>query len=370
MKIVSVKPCILSSPLPLASAELQPTDADRCYLFRLETEEGQCALGEAYLLSEQHLADAVELFAPVLEGANPLDRGVLWERLVGVLTEAKLPLEQYMGALSAVDVALWDLAGQACGLPVFQLLGGAHFFQLDTYFLPPPRLATDAELLQWAQALPHASVGGIGLEVNYAGGQNLSLVRQMRRKLGGQRRIMVRLAESCPDMATAQQVAQALEKAEVFWVENLLPAGHWSEYAGLRQSLDVPLAAGNDLWGVQQFHELTQSGAVDLAMVDLRICGGITAAVKIAELARLGGMRVAFHGGQCPLTTLAAAHVSAAVPIALPVALPAGFIPGGEYFTFAGQLEDGFLKLSDEPGLGGSLAGELSIFSRTGLQPV
>ena len=306
--------------------------------------------------SAEHLAEAVELFTPVLQGANPLDRGVLWERLRGVLVEAKLPLEEFAGAVGAADVALWDLAGQGCGLPVFQLLGGAHFSHLDTYLLPPPELSTGAKLLAWAETLPHG--GGIGLTVSRADPQDLNLVRQMRRKLGAQRRIMVRLAESCPDVPRAQQTAEALAKAEAFWVEELLPPGHWREYAQLREAVDVPLAAGGSLWGLRQFHELTQSAGVDLVVVDLRTCGGITAAARIADLARLGRMRVAFRGGQCPLTALAAAHVSAAIGIYLPVALPTSLLVGDQPFTFAGQLENGFLKLPHEPGLGCRLARE------------
>ncbi len=356
MRIVSVEPFVLQfSPTPTA-ADLGSAAGGPCYLLGLQTDEGQRSLGEAYLPSERHLADAVELFAPVLAGADPRDRGVLWERLVAVLSETKVPLDEYMGALSAADLALWDLAGQACGLPVFRLLGGAQFSPLDTYLLPPENLATPADLLQWATELPAQSAGGIGIEVSSAASENLDLVRKIRQQIGSQRRLIVRFTEGCPDMDSARRAAETLAKAEVFWAENLLPSGRWAEYAQLRQTLDLPLAAGADLWGIKQFHELTQSEAVDIVVVDLRICGGITAAVKIADLARLGGMRVVFQGGRCPLTILAAAHLSAAVAISLPVALPVSFTTApSDFFAFAGQLENGFLRLPDQPGFGGQL---------------
>lgn len=359
MRITSVETGILQVPAVPTGREPETTEAGQYYLLGLQTEQGIGSWGEAGVPSAEHLAEAAELFAPVLEGADPRDRGVLWERLVTVLSKAEVRLDEYMGALSGADLALWDLAGQACGLAVYRLLGGAHFPLLDTYLVPSEDLSTTGELLQWAEMLPDQDAGGIGLELGSPTPENLQLVRDIRQEIGSQRRIIVRLAEGCPDIDSAQQIAKALEKAEVFWVENLLADGQWKEYAQLRESRDLPLAAGSTLWGIRQFYQLTESGAVDIVAVDLRRCGGITAAVKIADLARLAGMRVAFRGGQCPLTTLAAAHLSAAVPISLPVALPASFTAASDDFlAFSGQLENGFLRLSDQPGWGGQLARE------------
>ncbi len=354
MNIVSTNLFTLQFP-QLPSSPPAKNGGDPCYLIGLQTDEAKASFGEASVPSEQHLADALELLAPVLEEADPLDRSVLGERMITALVEAKVPREEYIGVVSAVDLALWDLAGQACGLPVFRLLGGAHFSPIDTYLLPPEHL-TAGELLRWVQQLPDHAAGGIGLAINPTDNKQLELVHQLRQQIGSQRRLVIRATESCADLETAQQAGQSLEKAEVFWAEDLLPTGHWEEYAQLRQRLDLPLAAGGSLRDISQFYQLSQSEAVDIVVVDLRLCGGITAAVKIADLARLGGMRVTFREGRCPLTTLAAAHLSAAVPLSLPVALPASFTAApSDFFTFAGQFEDGFLQLSDQPGWGGEL---------------
>ncbi len=359
MRISSIKTGIFQAPAP-TGAESQMSEAGHCYLLGLQTDEGISSWGEAHIRSIEHLAEAAELFGTALEGADPLDRGVLWERLVAALGEAKVPLGEYMGALSAADLALWDLAGQACGLPVFRLLGGAHFPRLDTYLMSPEQLLTAPDLLQWAQTLPDRGIGGIGLEIGAPTPENLQLVRDIHQQIGSQRRLIVRLTEPCPDIDSAQQVAKSLEKAEVFWAENLLADGRWPEYAQLHQTRDLPLAAGGSLWGIRQFHHLAESGAVDVIVADLTWCGGLTAAMKIADLARLGGMRIAFRAGRCPLTTLATAHLSAAVPISLPIGLPASFATAsGDFFTFAGQLENGFLKLAEQPGWGARLSTEL-----------
>ena len=166
---------------------------------------------------------------------------------------------------------------------------------------------------------------------------------------------MLRVAESCPDVESAQRAAEELEKLELFWCENLLPSAQAKAYAELRASTDLPLAAGRDLWGIKQFYQLVRAQAVDVMMVDLRYCG-ITVARRIADLARLEGMRVAFGGGILPLTTLVAAHLSAVCPAAMPLGLPADFVAGrGDLFVTSAQFTDGFVTLGEEPGLGGGL---------------
>ena len=325
------------------------------HLLRVESAAGPVALAEAVVPSPGHLADAVELFSPVLTGQSVRDRGELWERLTGALHRAGWPLCEYVGALSAVDVALWELAAEAYEVPLYQLLGGAHFAAVDTYAVAPVPVGKPQQVLDWLTSCGEHATGGVGVTVGQVNPDSLRTIERIREEIGPSRRLMLRVVESCPDLESALQAAQQLEKLELFWCENLLPGAPAKEYAKLRSSTDLPLATGRDLWGIKQFYQLVRAQAVDVVVVDLRYCG-ITVARRIADLARLEGMRVAFSGGILPLTTLAAAHLSASCPVAMPLGLPVDFVAGqGELFVTSAQFAGGFVTLGDEPGLGGEL---------------
>ncbi len=212
------------------------------------------------------------------------------------------------------------------------------------------------QLLRWLEKHEEQAAGGVGLSLPSGAPENLRAVQHVRKQTGPNRRLVVRLEESCPNLESAASVVEKLAKAEVFWCENILPSSSGQLYAELRAGTDLPLATGRDLYQIKQFYQLVKAQSVDVVTVDLRRCGGITGGRRVADLARLEGLRVAFVGGISPLTTLAAAHLSASCPAAMPVGLPAHFVDGaGDLFCTSAQFEGGFLRLSDEAGLGGEL---------------
>ncbi len=253
-------------------------------------------------------------------------------------------------------MALWELAAQAYAVPLYQLLGGAYFASVDTYVLAPQARGMPQQLLERLPSVTEQAAGGIGITIEQVNPDSLRAIERVREEIGSNRRLMLQVAESFPNIRSAQRAAKELERLEPFWCENLLPSTQAEVYAELRASTDLPLVAGRDLWGIEQFYQLAKAQAVDVMMVDLRYCGGITVAQRIADLARLEGMRVAFSGGILPLTTLAAAHLSASCPAAMPLGLPADFVTGwGALFVTSARFSDGFIALADEPGLGGEL---------------
>jgi len=326
---------------------VRPSAADAhqtTHLLRISTDTGAVSLAEALVPSVDHLAEAVGLFEPLLVDRPVRARGQLWEQMAGTLQAQKWPLSEYAGALGAVDMALWDLAAQAYAVPLYQLLGGAYFSSVDTYALAPWVLGEAQQLLGWLVSGVEQAVGGIGITVGQVNPESLRTVERIREEIGTNRRLMLRVVESCSDLEAAQQVARQLERLELFWCdaqqvarqlerlelfwcENLLPSAEAKSYAKLRASTDLPLAAGRDLYGIKQFYELVKAQAVDVVVVDLRYCG-ITVARRVADLARLEGMRVA----------------------------PADFVAGrGDLFVTSAQFANGFISLGDQPGLGGKL---------------
>ncbi len=350
MKIADLNSITVRCP----AAEQAP--AALCCLLRIATDTGRFSFGEAHVPTPEHLDEAAELFEPLLIGADVRSQGELWERMIQTLAAEKWPLGEYIGAVSAVDLALWDLAAQAYDVALYQLLGGAHFSAVDTYLLPPEGMSDAKQILSWLHRQGEQVAGGVGLSLPSGAPDDLRIVRQVRKRIGPKRRLIVRLQDNCPDLESAFSVARQLAKTEVFWGENILPSAARQEYAKLRNTTEVPLAAGGDLYGIKQFYQLVKTQAVDIVTADLRRCGGITAGRRVADLARLEGMRVAFTAGASPLTTLAAAHLSAHCPVAMPIGLPTHFVDGfGDLFITSAQLNGGFLRLSDESGLGGRL---------------
>ncbi len=342
----------------LSWLSVRPSAADVhqiTHLMRISTDTGAVGLAEALVPSVDHLAEAAGLFEPLLADRPVRTRGQLWEQMAGTLQAQKWPLSEYAGALSAVDMALWELAAQAYAVPLYQLLGGAYFSSVDTYMLAPPVMGDAQQLLGWLANCAEQAVGGVGITIKQVNPESLRAVERIREEIGTNRRLMLQVVESCSDLESAQQAAEQLERLELFWCENLLPSAQGKAYAKLRAGTDLPLAAGRDLCGIKQFYELVRAQAVDVVVVDPRCCG-ITVARRVADLARLEGMRVAFAGGVSPLTTLAAAHLSASCPVAMPLGLPADFVAGrGDLFVTSAQFTDGFISLGDEPGLGGEL---------------
>ncbi len=342
----------------LSWLSVRPSVADAhetTHLMRISTDTGAVSLAEALVPSTDHLAEAVGIFEPLLADRPVRDRGQLWEQMASTLQAQKWPLSEYAGALGAVDMALWELAAQGYAVPLYQLLGGAYFSSVDTYVLAPQVMDEPQQLLGWLANNAEQAVGGVGIIIEQVNSESLRAIGRIREEIGTNRRLMLQVVESCSDLESARRAAEQLEMLELFWCENLLPSTQAKAYAELRASTDLPLAAGRDLYEIKQFYQLVKVQAVDVVVVDLRYCG-ITVARRVADLARLEDMRVAFAGGISPLTTLAAAHLAASCAVAMPLGLPVDFIESqGDLFVTSAQFTDGFISLGDEPGLGGEL---------------
>ncbi len=127
MTIATVEPRHLLVPLaqPMPASAARPlTAALSVHLVRVTADDGSVAWGEGWWHDAGEMDEALELLTPIVVGADPLDRGALWERMVDRLTGLKQPPPGGAAALSGIDIALWDLAGRAAGMPVYRMLAG------------------------------------------------------------------------------------------------------------------------------------------------------------------------------------------------------------------------------------------------------
>ncbi|NLO08236.1 MAG: mandelate racemase/muconate lactonizing enzyme family protein [candidate division WS1 bacterium] len=340
----------LETPIPASVARPITTELS-IHLVRVTREDGAVAWGEGWHGDAAEFAQAVEQLAPVIADADPLDRGALWERMVDRLTGLKEPLAAGAPALSAIDIALWDLAGRALDLPVYQLLGGRRMARLDAYatgiYLEEPRIAA-----QKAQAMVEAGFRGVKIKAGAGVAQDIAVAEAVREVLGPQAPLLVDANQAFEDRDEAMELGAALDRLEVFWYEEPLPPGDWKDYVVLRNALNTPIAGGERLRSPGAFLQAMLVGALDVVMPDVRLCGGITGMMKIAELARWFNVSVSPHNWASQIGALASGHAAVTLPNCYMTEIEATRTPASDMLVRPLQFEDGFVVIPDAPGLG------------------
>ncbi|MGC9318329.1 MAG: mandelate racemase/muconate lactonizing enzyme family protein [Armatimonadota bacterium] len=355
MTIASVSPRDLLVPLdqPIPASVARPrTEALPVRLVRVQCRGGEIAWGEAWWSDRGELHEALDVLAPTILGADPLDRLALWERMVDRLTSLKEPLPAGAAALSAIDVALWDLAGRSAGMPVWRLIGGRRFARLDAYatgiYLEEPDVAAEK-----AEAMLESGFRAVKIKAGAGLERDLRVLEAVREAVGPQVPVLVDANQAFEDLQEAMDLGAALDRHEVFWYEEPMPPGDWSDYVSLRHAVDTPIAGGERLRSPGSFLQALRAGALDVVMPDVRLCGGITGMLKAAELARWFGVRVSPHNWASQLGAIASGHAAVTLSNCVMTELEATRTPLTESLLDPPlALEDGFLIIPDAPGLG------------------
>ena len=352
MRITSLAADHLRVPLgkpgrvPLGGPKPAGPDAADLLLVHAETDAGAVGLGFTYCLGPGAGAvrDLLVHDLPALVvGEDPHDTDRLYaragRRFAGV-GFAGLAARAY----AAVDIALWDLKGQAAGLSLHRLLGGvrpaAPFFRSD--LAPHGRPAED--VLEDARPLVRDGVMGVRVEVGRGDVQeDADRVRDLSDGLGDGGWVGVS-AGGRFDLNTAVALAHFFGDIGVDWFEDPLPAGDALGYRRLADLAEVPLAVGSLFDTPDQFYAVIREGVVRTVRPDVCRLGGITPVAKVAAVAEAFG--VAVSPARLPEVGVHLACGLAAVPHVDSVAWFAEVLAGGPH------LEDGKLAPPDGPGLG------------------
>ena len=307
MKITAVEAIPLGIPW-------QPTDPPSPWtarlgtqvLVRVTTDAGLVGWGEAFALGAPMAVCAVvrDALAPLLLGEPGTDLERLVDRMHrGTLLFGRRGLGMF--AISAVELALWDLAGQARGLPVYELLGG----------LSQPRIAAYASLARFdrpadvARAAARAVAQGFrGVKLHQTDEASVAAAREA---VGPDVALM--LDVNCPwTPAEAIRRGRALARYELAWLEE--PVWPPEDYAGLAQvaaALETPIAAGENEATAIGFREMVRAGAVDILQPSPTKVGGLSEAQKIVALAAAGHVAVVPHSFYFGPGLAAALHLAA-----------------------------------------------------------
>ena len=344
----------------------------------VHTDEGLIGVGEAGLQRRwKAIEGAVEHMKRWLIGEDPMRIDHLWQRM---FRGGFYPADRLIGsAIAGIDIALWDIKGQALGTPIYQLLGGrcrdyvqcflsptyspasmsaqtTDCFQIMTSGLSEPE-ATAAQA-QWCleQGHQYFRIGppadGDLFEPRVAIRRLLDNLRAAREAVGFEMELMID-AHGRLNLPEAIQFCREAEDLQLFLAEDLLHAEHPEGYRQLRQHANVPLAAGEQWANKWEFHQVIEEELVDYVRIDICIAGGLTEAKKIAAMAETHFIQILPHNPLGPINTAATLHLDLACPNAGPqevVFPPATMLP--DVFECAFELQGTRLTVPDAPGLG------------------
>lgn len=294
---------------------------------RVWTDRGICGLGVTRG-GAAVVAIIRDHFARLLWDTDPLHREMVWERL----TRAAIPYGSHglaFHAVSAIDLALWDVACQHWQAPLQVLLGGAAHHSLPAY-----ATTNDVALTQGVPFAGYKIAVPFGPESGQAGvAGNVALVQQLRAEIGEDAELMVDAFGSW-DVAYCLAMAERLKPYRISWWEDPLPPDDEAGYQALRRAAPhLRLARGNFAFAPADVWRLLQSGTVDLLQPDLTWVGGITAGLRIQHWAYVMGVPIAWHNGAMQPWALQLSATTAGQAPWAEVVITGPFAPGG-----AGQL--------------------------------
>jgi L-rhamnonate dehydratase len=364
LKITDIEAIVLRQPA------IDATIADGSQddlLVRIHTDAGLTGVGEvdsapeavrAFIEGADSHANAVSL-RDMLIGEDPRDVERLWWKLYrGSIYFGRRGIGIH--ALSGIDIALWDLRGQAEGKPICELLGTPVWDRVRAYAstLMPD---TPAEVAEKVRELRDAGFRAVKLGWGPLGrdaGHDVALARAAREAGGDDMDVLIDAGLGYGgDARTAIGVAREFESLGVFWLEEPFAPDELEAYAELADTVDLRVAAGEHdvtMWG---FRELIERGRVDVVQPDVTRCGGITETLRIAELAASKGVATVPHAWKSGIIKAASLHVNAV----LPDALYQEYCVSGTPINTALVREqlpldaDGCVAVPTEPGLGVTL---------------
>ena len=329
MKIKSVRVHVLRSPLEQPFAFSQGWVNSRgATLVEVSTDQGITGWGEALcqgLQPPEIAAAAVQhALAPLVIGADPLEPEVLWHRMYHH-TRDYGQKGAVIGAISALDIAFWDIAGKARGEPVARLLGGTFRQRVQAYATGFYRIKGKGEASRLAEeAERHIAQGFTAYKVKLGFGieDDLAVMRAVK-GVAGKHEAMIDTNHAY-GVAEAIRLGRDLENMgwRLRWYEEPVVQEDLDGYAEVRRALNTPIAGGENEYTAFGFRNLFARRAVDIAQPDLCIAGGFTACRHIVALAHAHGVQVNPHVWASAVGQAASLQFIASIPVMSNVSSP------------------------------------------------
>jgi L-alanine-DL-glutamate epimerase-like enolase superfamily enzyme len=304
----------------------------------------------AHMPTDRLIADCMaHTYAPLLLGEDPREIQHLWQKL------AYFPPLQWVGrsgitqlALSAVDVALWDIKAKAAGLPLWKLLGGSSAKSIQAY-------NTDGGWLNWSleqlladtrRTVEEEGYQGIKMKVGSPDPyDDLRRIEAVRELIGPRIKLMVD-ANGRWDLATALNVGRHFRDYDVYWFEEPIWYDDVAGHAALARTLQTPIALGEQLYTLDSFRDFIRAEAVHFVQVDAVRVAGVSEWWRVADLALSHHLPVVSHIGDMMQVHL---HLA----IAHPSCRMLEYIPWlRDCFEEPATVQEGYFVTPQSPGAG------------------
>lgn len=347
---------------------VEPIAVDRYLFVKVHTDEGITGLGESGTWGYLEASQAVmEKFGRYLVGQDPLRIEHHWQYMY---RSSHFRGAAIMGALSAIDIALWDIAGKHFGVPVYQLLGGKCRHKARVYYHVFGQ--TKEQLIEGIVEAKKRGFTAVGhltpfldepREVPYFK-THVDKMRDAIETVGRYREAVGNDVDLCIEIhrrltpSEAVVLARGIEQFHPFFYEDPILPDNFDAMALVAENIHIPIATGERLHTIYEFEMLLKRGAVQYVRPDVCMCGGITHAKKIAALAEAHHVGVVPHNPLSPVSTAACIQLAACIPnFALQeYPLGEGEPPKSDIVKSTVRLEKGFLVIPDSPGIGIELA--------------
>ena len=355
-------------------------------------------LGETFFGAAAAEAYIHESVAPYLLGKDPRRMELHARRLTGYVGFRTAGVETRGN--SAIDIALWDLAGQAAGSSLTEMLGGPVNGEIPVYntcagpsyvrrsvevkpsnwgieetsgeyedldaFLHRPEALAQSLLSQSIRAMKiwpfdPPAIRSSGQEITPLELETaLAPIRRVREAVGTDIDVMIEL-HGLWSVTAARLIARALEPFGPKWIEDPTRVHDFAALEQVRSATSIPVAGGETLGGSGSFRSLLDAGGADVAIVDVSWVGGITEARRVADLANSRSVEVAFHNCSGPVTFIASLHLAATSRTAATQEIVRAFLTGWhrDLVTQLPELRDGHVRPPPGPGLGTALQPDL-----------
>ena len=348
--------------------DIETIPVDRYLFVKVHTDEGIVGLGESGTWGFLEASEmAAKKFREYLVGQDPLRIEHHWQYMYRSLHFRGAAI---MGAISAIDIALWDIAGKYFNVPAYQLLGGKCRDKARVYY--HVRGDTTEKLVQGcidAKNKGFTAVGHLSPFLEESREKSyfethiqkikraVDRVRQFREAVGDEVDLCIEIHRRLKP-AEAIVLARGIEQYQPFFYEDPVLPDNFDSMALVAEHIHIPIATGERLHTAQEFAMLLKRGAVQFVRPDVCMVGGLTHAKKIAALAEAFDVSVVPHNPLSPVSTAACVQLAACIPNFAIQELPDGedIPPKSEIVKTSLKAENGFLIVPDTPGIGIELA--------------
>ncbi|MGL1894469.1 MAG: mandelate racemase/muconate lactonizing enzyme family protein [Spirochaetaceae bacterium] len=284
-------------------------------ILKITTDTGIVGWGESFGPAYVNKALIDNYFTPYIMGRDPLDIEVIWEGLYNMFRDHS-PKGNAIEAMSAIDIALWDIKGKFLNLPIYKLLGGTprkHLLPYATGLYPTQLPSNHKVLVQEALRYKNDGFKAIKIKIGFGIEDDINLVKKIRAAVGNDLMLMVD-ANHAYNANTALKVCRGIEECNITWFEEPVPPEDIDGYIELKSKTTIPLSGGEAEFTRYGFNNLLNRRAVDIVQPDCAVTGGISEFRKIAMLAHVNNIQCYPHVWGSVIGLFTAIHCAFSLP--------------------------------------------------------